>query len=228
MRPVDLLAELEQDIEWRERELNALSRMLPVSLRPEDMLIRRSAVALIQAHSEGFTRFSLQAYIRFINAQRVKAEDAIDMLAAQSLTREFRGVREPSADEAFRALGLPTDNKALLRAYVEAKFIAALLGRVGDVVELDPGTLDRFEKNLDEELLQMLLFRLGLDPTPHKPYSSKLNGLVIRRNAIAHGENGHASRSEITVWDQMLRLQFRTVRDAIYTAASQRSFRKVP
>ena len=228
MTPVDLLAEMEQDITWRSQELNSLLSTLTAGQSPIESSQRRAIVPLLQAHAEGFLRFCLRAYLRFISGQGVLGCDVISVHASWFLSKKFQSVRDLSIDDAFKSLGLPEDNRLIKRHYVEAQFIEALGSYLSQILILDESPLDRFDQNLDKPYLMGLLYQCGLDPLPHESYATKLNGLVIRRNQIAHGEDSVASLDEIKNWDRCLNELFIRVRDAIYQSAVSRSYLKTP
>jgi hypothetical protein len=227
MTPDELLAEMEQDIAWRQAEVNNLLAMLSPGQTPSENSLRRSVVPLIQAHAEGFIRFALQAYLRFINMQSVRGVDASYVHTSMFLSKKFQTVREMKVDDDYDRLNLPEDNRYIKRHYVEAKFIEALELYLSDVIVLDDSQLERFDQNIDKPYLMGLLFQCGLDPLPHEHYAHKLNGLVRRRNEIAHGESSGASIAEIRNWDQCLSDLFRSVRDAVFEAAKDKAYLKV-
>lgn len=226
MAPEELLAALEEDVQWREAELDTLLRLLDEADSIASRGLRRSFVPIVQAHAEGFVRFALRGYLRYITAQSLVAEELLDIHVAWMLSPQFNRIRQNSVDEHFSRTGIAEDNKKARLHYAEAKFLESLGSMIQEQVSLDDSQLDRFDQNLDKPYLIALLYQCGLDPSPHEGYSRKLNGLVIRRNAIAHGENEVASLDEIRTWHSTIVELFRTMKAEVFRAAASRTYLK--
>jgi hypothetical protein len=221
--PDNLLAEMEQDIEWRSAEINWLLRDINDDPNVPSRARRRSIVPVVNAHAEGFVRFALIAYIRFLNLQSVPGNQVKDVHVAWGLTKEFNRVRQTTVDDGYRTLGLDEEDRAAKKHYGETVLLRNLATLLEHPLTLDDSQLSQFDQNLDARYLRSLLFRCGLDVNPHT-YAGRLNGLVIRRNEIAHGENSVASVSEIRTWHQTVSTLFVIMRDEVYNAARNRSY----
>ena len=142
----DLLAALEQDIAWRQSELGVLLR----ELSDDNTLIarsrRRSMVPIIQSHAEGFVRFALSAYLRFISSQGSVVRDLREVHVAWMLSAEFNRVRVNSVDDDFSRTGIDNDNKKARLHYAETRFLESLGSLLEAEVRLDDSPLDKFDQ----------------------------------------------------------------------------------
>lgn len=224
MRAEDLLAELERDIAWREEELNSLYRDLSESDSVIERAKRRSIVPMVQAHAEGFVRFALQSYLRFITSQNASAGDVKEVHLAWMLAPEFNRIRMVSVDADYSRLGMGDDNRRARVHYSETRFLETLTHLLTANVFLDDSPLDQFDQNLTKPYLLSLLYHCGLEVQPHSSYSGRLNGLVLRRNNIAHGEDAGAQFDEIARWYDTVRRLFTTIRDEVYRSASEKLY----
>lgn len=225
MNAGDLLSELEQDIAWRAAELNALFQLLSADDTLKMVALRRAIVPVIQAHAEGFVKFALQSYLRHINSCQLKGAELKEIHLSWALKREFSRISDGSVDSEFKELGL-ADIKGVRGDYVRVQFLRRFDELLEGFVNLDEAQLDRFDKNLDESMLLSLLFQCGLEPGRHRVYSRRLNGLVLRRNDVAHGESTGANLDELIKWLKLVEQLFVEIRDAVYSAARNRSFLK--
>lgn len=223
MRSDALLAELEQDVEWREAELNELWRDLNVGATAVTKVRRRAAVALAYAHAEGFVKFALQAYIRFINAQALRCDSVQLVYVAWALEGHFNQIRQGTTASGYQSLGLAADDKKARKHYGEVCFLEKLQELRSSDVKLSEASLAERGQNLDERLLRALLYRCGLDIGPHT-YAGDLNGLVRRRNEIAHGEDSAAAPEEVEAWFKVVRELMNVIRNEVYKAANDRRF----
>ncbi|CAN1510250.1 MAE_28990/MAE_18760-like HEPN [Fimbriimonadaceae bacterium] len=222
----ELLASLEQDIEWRDGELLELRRKLTSDESPLARGSRRAMVPMVQSHAEGFVRFALRAYLRYISAQGPSCRNVREVHVAWMLTKEFNRIRVTSVDSGFELTGIDDDNKRAKQHYSETKLLETLGPLLDQQLVLDDSPLDQFDQNLNKPYLLAILYHCGLDPVPHSSYGSKLNGLVIRRNQIAHGESTSASIEEIDGWLITLRTLFQSLRDEVFRHAASSMYLK--
>ena len=222
-----LLAELELDIEWRSNELIALFRDLTDDDNAKMRALRRATIPMLQSHAEGFVKFALQSYLRHINSLNISGATVRDIHLVWALHREFGNFISGSTDNGFKKLdiGALASTKS---HYSRSSFINQLDKFQSSPINLDETRLDRLEQNLDQSYLSALLYQCGIDPVPHQSYSQKMNGMVQRRNSVAHGENENANISELKNWNNMVNILFREVRDSVFKAAINREYLKLP
>ncbi|MHC4702797.1 MAG: MAE_28990/MAE_18760 family HEPN-like nuclease, partial [Planctomycetota bacterium] len=183
-----LWAEIESELKWRVDEIRFFKNLvsnLDTSERQDQY--RRALILLLYAHFEGFTRFAFAHYIRAVNQAQIKCGQASHAIAASTLSGVFASLRNPNKKcDLFRRT-LP-DETHLHRFARDREFLEQL----GKALELDVCLSDGLadaESNLKPEVLQKILYRLGLPHDSFDGFKGRINKLLNYRNRIAHGES---------------------------------------
>ncbi|WP_265098525.1 MAE_28990/MAE_18760 family HEPN-like nuclease [Burkholderia cepacia] len=182
------VTQLEQDREWREREmrtlLNDLAGRESEEARDE---FRRPLVALQYAHYEGFTKFALQHYVNAVNTKALKCSEVTHELVALSFAKVFRELRNPDPKGRLFKGALPTDTP-LHKFAREVHFLTEMDDVFGKLLVINDDAIDT-ESNLTPAVLRKNLFRLGLSMDFVDGIDADLNRLVGIRNEITHGDS---------------------------------------
>jgi RiboL-PSP-HEPN len=185
--PEEVFTELEADRASREAELRLIERMIATAESEDDKaMLRRSIILLAYAHLEGCCKFALSAYAAAVNAEELRCADASPAIAAASLTRVFRALRDQNKKhDAFRRT-LPDDSVLHLCAR-EQEFVEDYERFIALKVRIPDSLIDT-KSNVDAEVLKKLLYQLGLEVAAVDLHRSNINRLLGIRNHIAHGD----------------------------------------
>jgi hypothetical protein len=184
----DFVSELYRDLEWRTDELIQLKNLLTHEPDPTARdLLRKSLVMVLYAHFEGFCVFSLEHYQRAINEAGLECREVIPAILAGSWEKVFNAMEH--GDEKCKVFrhSLP-DDPHLHRHWRRRHFIEETERFLSLRVSIPEHVIDT-ESNLKPAILQRNLFLLGLDHTFVEPHADTINGLLGRRNRIAHGDD---------------------------------------
>lgn len=188
MNLVELWAEIEEELAWRHDELRFLNNQIE---RLEDerdrKKLRRSALLMIYAHFEGFSKFAFDFYIKAINRENLACSDVNSFILASSFNEIFKGLRNPdSKNNPFRS-SLPDDSK-LHRFARSVHFLEQLDDKLALKVKIPDSIIDT-ESNLKPKVISKLLYSIGLDHTLFESEYPAINRLLNKRNKIGHGES---------------------------------------
>jgi hypothetical protein len=168
------------------------------------------AIAMTYAQLEGFVKDALQLYVEFVEVQGILRSEANPCLVAYSWNQVFKQL---------------TSNAGL-----DAK-ISFAANRLDDLAH--PLVFGENEKRVDTksnlkfEVLRDLAKMLGLDSTVLAAHGKRLNALVDKRNAIAHGSRS-ASVSKREVRDAIKCAQsiVEAIEGCLHEAVDKESFRR--
>jgi hypothetical protein len=182
------VTQLEQDREWREREMRTLLNDL-ITRESEEARdeFRRPLVALQYAHYEGFTKFALRHYVNAVNSKSLKCSEAMHELVALAFAKVFRELRNPDPKGRLFKGALPSDTP-LHKFAREVHFLAEMDSVFENSLLINDDAIDT-ESNLTPAVLRKNLFRLGLSMDFVGEIDADLNRLVGIRNEIAHGDS---------------------------------------
>lgn len=202
--PEDLRAELEEDLLWRQEEIAFLKNQLNnISDDNQKDRYRKSLVMMLYSHFEGYTKISLQTYIKFLNELEILCSDVNSKLIASTLNDEFNAYDNLDKKNQYFKTELPRDEK-LHRFCRRTDLISEMNGFLEKVVYLKDSTINT-ESNLRSIVLKKNLYRLGLPLDLFEEYSKDIDALVNRRNAIAHGDSRSGIReSEYSNWENKI------------------------
>lgn len=183
----ELRAEMEAELEWREREMRQLRNQLTL-LPSEDLrkIARKALVVMLYAHFEGGSKALLSIYVNRINSLGLCVGQVASHIGAASLADVFKALRDPNKKCREFARSLPNDT-ALHRFARDREFIEVVWKIAQRSVRIDADEVVDTESNLKPVVLKKILFRLGLDPEIAQPWESAMNMLLNRRNDVAHG-----------------------------------------
>ncbi|WP_169775343.1 MAE_28990/MAE_18760 family HEPN-like nuclease [Streptomonospora alba] len=165
--------------------------------------INRSCIVLLSAHLEGFLEDIAAEAVDFLVANKACVDDLPIILRALHVEDHLRAIesikdknaRAPKIKDMFASESFLWRPGATLEAtMVRAKTVCSQMD--------NPGSREicQFLALLDVDILQ------HLEKIDRRPLLDRVNGLVARRNAIAHGE-ASASATHIDVDDYVALVQ---------------------
>jgi MAE_28990/MAE_18760-like HEPN len=184
MTSAQLHAELENERAWREEELRFLQNRCKDLTAVDKEKYSRALVLMAYAHVEGFTRFALLGYVRCVNSSGIHCNDAVDSIAAASLSDVFAALRNP--EKKSNLFTKVQDDAALHRFARERDFVINSIAVLSRPLTL-PDSVVNTENNLWPVVLKKNLFRLGLPHQRFEHLDNSLQMLVTSRNEIGHG-----------------------------------------
>ncbi len=178
--------QLELEREWREAEIRFLNNLQGGMSDIDRFKVRRSIVCLLYAHIEGFVRFSFSLYVDQVNGKGLKCKDVSPAIAAAAFAKELKALKDVNVKSPFFIKGLP-DDKHLHGFAREVDFISQISDFYDHPVVIAEGYVNT-ENNIGREVLEKMLFQVGLEYADLKDAYSPLNRLLNVRNDIAHGK----------------------------------------
>ena len=203
--------QIENDLEWRLDEIAfftaQLNHLRPLNTSDKEKQrvekdknrFRKALVLILYAHFEGLVRYALRLYAEALNEENINLSEAIDVLVASSLHREFGQYddskeRIKSESSEFNKANKRLNNRVNLiqelnQLWQENKVKLPISDRHND-----KGSVLYTESNLNFDTIEKILYRLGF-PTDildleisGRKFKDILNEFLGRRNAIAHGD----------------------------------------
>jgi hypothetical protein len=204
--PTHLASRLDRSLAWRKKELTQLKFTADAAPTAVAAVLRRSGLALMYAHWEGFIKDASEFYLRYL------ADSLQDVGKLKS---------------CFVAIALNDD----IRVYGPAKAISVQSKLVEVLRSLDqpPSMMKRLRSkgvistrsNLKGEVLREITATLGIDYSrfelKEKPV---IDRLVQFRNSIAHGDGRPVSQGDYADLHTEIILLMDAYKDLIQDAAS--------
>ncbi|KPW97938.1 MULTISPECIES: MAE_28990/MAE_18760 family HEPN-like nuclease [Pseudomonas] len=186
--------QLELEREWREAEIRFLNNLQEGMSDTDRPKVRRSIVCLLYAHIEGFVRFSFSLYVDQVNSKGLTCKDVNPAIAAAAFAKELKALKDVNSKSSFFVNSLP-DDKHLHGFAREVNFISCISGFYDHPVVIAEGYVNT-ENNVGREVLEKMLFQVGLEYSDLKEAYSPLNRLLNVRNDIAHGKRKQGINDE--------------------------------
>ena len=179
--------QIEAEREWREAEIRFLDNNQRKLVRQEERLkLRRSILCLIYAHIEGFVKFAFTLYIDEINKKGLTCSSVKPAIAAAALHKEFQALNNKDKKSTIFRKKLPNDTH-LHRLSREIEFVENI-GEFHSHPVLIPEDVVNTEDNVGQEILEKLLYKVGLQHEDLKDIYAPLHRLLNVRNDISHGK----------------------------------------
>lgn len=179
--------QIESEREWREEELRFLDNTQRTIEDADDRKkIRRSILCLIYAHIEGFVKFSFSLYVDEISKAGLKCSQVKPVIAAATLHKEFIALQNKDKKSTIFRKTLP-DEAHLHRLSRQVEFIENISDIQSYPVNI-PEDYVNTENNIGQQVLEKLLYQVGLEYKDLKDIYSPLNRLLNVRNDISHGK----------------------------------------
>jgi hypothetical protein len=184
------LSELEAERAWREEEIRFLdNNQRAMGEVGEREMIRRSIICVLYAHIEGYVHFSFNLYVNKINDLNIKCSDAKPILAAAVLNNEIKYLIAGEKKSPIFNRSMPDDSN-IHSLYRREEFIKSLALITDSLVKIPDGYINT-ENNVGREVVEKLLYKVGLEYDDLSNVVSELTQLLNARNDIAHGKRRH-------------------------------------
>lgn len=180
------LEQIEIEREWREAEIRFLDNNQRALNEEDQKIIRRSILCLLYAHIEGFVKFSFSLYIDEINKKKLTCSEVRPAFAAAAFHTEFKALRNNEKKSKLFKKKKPQDVH-LHRLSREIEFIENINEYFDYPVNI-PEEFINTENNVGQQVIEKLLFQIGIDHEGLKPIYSPLTRLLNVRNDISHGK----------------------------------------
>ncbi|OON38410.1 hypothetical protein BTJ39_18315 [Izhakiella australiensis] len=185
MTPEEFLTQVELERTWREEEIRSLNNIIEKSDDVSIYMMRRAVICLLYAHIEGFVKFSFNLYIDGINKMELKCNEVKPVLAAAVYYKDFLKMNNPDIKNRLFKKTLPDDSH-LHRIFRYEEFFERLSGVMDGKIFIADGYVNT-ESNVGKEILQKLLYQVGLSHTSLDQVIGPLTRLKNKRNDISHG-----------------------------------------
>ena len=124
-----------------------------------------------------------------INKKGLKCSDVKPVIAAATLHREFIALQNKDKKSALFRRSLP-DDSGLHKLSRQIDFVESIHQIQNQIVFIPEGYVNT-ENNVGQQVLEKLLFQVGLEYKDLKEIYSPLNRLLNVRNDISHGKRRH-------------------------------------
>ncbi|MEA3696750.1 MAE_28990/MAE_18760 family HEPN-like nuclease [Enterobacter hormaechei] len=186
MNADDFLSQVEIERSWREEEIRALNNLISKNENINDKnRIKRAVICLLYAHVEGFVKFSFTLYIDAINKMDLSCHQVKPILAAAVYYVDFLKMNNPDSKNKIFKKALPDDSH-LHRIYRYEEFFDKIYDVLDAKIKIEDGYINT-ESNVGKEVLQKLLYQVGLSHNSLDKVIGPLTRLKNKRNNISHG-----------------------------------------
>ncbi|OCQ52098.1 hypothetical protein Ppb6_02728 [Photorhabdus australis subsp. thailandensis] len=186
MNPDEFLSQVEIERSWREEEIRSLNNLISKTDDDTDKnRIRRAVICLLYAHVEGFVKFSFNLYIEAINKMDLNCHQVKPILAAAVYYVDFLKMNNPDIKNKIFKKVLPDDSH-LHRIYRYEEFFEKIHSVLNSKIKIEDGYINT-ESNVGKEILQKLLYQVGLSHNSLDKVIGPLTRLKNKRNNISHG-----------------------------------------
>lgn len=178
---------LEDELLWRFEEINFFKTQLTrLEREDEKRKYRKCMVLVLYSHLEGFIKSALLNYAQYLNSLGKKRNEFDYTLIATSMNAEFKAYdNKKSISPLFNNKKVPNDSD-IHNIYRRVNLLESSTNLLSKPLVIEDSAVDT-ESNLWYIVLQKNLYRMGLPTDMFIEYKSDIDGLVNRRNHIAHG-----------------------------------------
>ncbi|HDL6885653.1 TPA: MAE_28990/MAE_18760 family HEPN-like nuclease [Yersinia enterocolitica] len=191
----EFLIETETELKSREDEIRKLNNL--ISSLDEGAAInelRRATICMLYAHIEGFVKFTFGLYIEAVNKMNLRCHQVKPVLAAAVFYKDFKQLINPDHKSRFFNKTLPDDSH-IHRIFRHEEFFEKIEVFYSEKIFIEDGYINT-ESNVGREIIERLLYQVGL---PHKSLNDvigPLSKLKNKRNDISHGIDRSTIREE--------------------------------
>lgn len=199
---------IDADLAWRRVEMQALlTQIRSVRGTTQDALLR-AGLALLYAHWEGYSKYALTQYVRFVSRRQLKLKELGAGFAAMAV------------DAAVRKKGSLTESGRRIA-------VVSVLTEDLDQRLTVPSREVNTQSNLNSDLCQDLLGALGLDFSPFSTKAHLIDYKLLRaRNEIAHGRWSSVDLDAYEELHTEVLVMIGTIRNLVMTAADNGQYRR--
>ena len=163
---------LDDDLQWRKRELTTAKFMLEKSRSHEKEFMLRAGICLLYAHWEGFVKLAATSYVSFVALRGLRYRDLSANFVALGLRQQIRNAGQ--------------SNRPTIHTELTERLMSDLSERYH---RIDWENSIDIRSNLNGETLREILALLGLSSEEYLPKEQLLDKkLLANRNLVAHGD----------------------------------------
>lgn len=183
----DIIAEMEDELEWRLNEVKLLKNNI-TKMRKENEKdkCRKALVVMLYSHFEGFYKTCLLIYINFINNLQISRIEANINLATVSMEHILNQYDDINKKSKIFKKKFPDDSK-LHKLSRRVDLIEGLDMILNETLIIKDNVIE-LDSNLNYNVLQKNLYKIGISHDCFKNYQEDIDTLVNYRNSIAHGQ----------------------------------------
>ncbi|ENL8515693.1 hypothetical protein AB6H97_002732 [Providencia rettgeri] len=186
MTSEEFLTQIELDRSWREEEIRSMNNILiDLDKELDKNKLRRAIICLLYAHIEGFVKFSFGLYIESINGLKLKCQDVKPVLVAAVYHKDFTKLTDPDAKSKL-FIKKAQEDKYIRKICLQEEFFERINDVLSAEIKIDDGYINT-ESNVGREVLEKLLYQVGLSHKSLNNTVGPLSKLLNKRNGIAHG-----------------------------------------
>ncbi|MBQ1993000.1 MAG: hypothetical protein II243_00850 [Lachnospiraceae bacterium] len=208
---------LEDELLWRFEEINFFKNQLNnFESENEKKKYRKSMVLILYSHLEGFIKASLLYYAQYLNGLGKQRIEFDFNLIATSMNAEFKAYdNKNSKSNLFNNKKVPNDSE-IHNLYRRVNLLESSSNLLSQPLYIEDSSIDT-ESNLWYVVLQKNLYRLGLPEEMFSEYKGDIDGLVNRRNSIAHGKQTNGiEEAEYLKWEESTKAVMKDIVMKIY------------
>lgn len=165
----ELIDSVAKDYAWRRKELKIIKDQIPPNPSPKQSAALRFSVPILYAHWEGFVKKACELYLEFVAKKYLKHSELKPQFVALSLSKNLGSLEIKNIQERTKAV----------------EFLINEIGKSSNVLTKN---VIQTKSNLRYNVLEEILFIIGIDETNFAHKKSLINDLVDSRNNIAHGD----------------------------------------
>lgn len=219
------LAQLQTEMLWREEEIRGLRNIMSGVTPPAVNMLRRATICILYAHVEGFVKFSFGLYIDAINSMELDCNSVKPVLTAAVYYVDFMKINNPDRKNKIFKKSLP-DESHLHRIFRYEEFFEKISDVLNQKIKIEDGYINT-EGNVGKEVLQKLLYQVGLPHHLLDKAIGPLTKLMNKRNNIAHGvDKGVITDDEFEVYYECCLKIIKELSKVLFVAFDERAFLK--
>jgi len=217
---------MESDYTWRKEEIIFFKNKLSDIEKEEDKnKYRKSLVLILYSHFEGFTKICLLNYIQFLNSLKLQCKDMNANLAVSSLEKIFMAY--DSNDRKCKVFKNPLPENDKLHKIFRRIDLIENISLFQNEIAIIPDDAINTESNLWYIVLQKNLYKVGLPIDIFDEFKKDIDGLVNRRNSIAHGSiKSGVNQEEYNTWEKKIFYVMDMIILKIYNNAKNKKYLK--
>lgn len=194
------------DYAWRRKELKIIKDQIPTSPSPKQSAALRFSVPILYAHWEGFVKKSCELYLEFVAKKYLKHSELKPQFVALSLSKNLGDLEIKNIEERTRA-------------------VEFLINEIEKKSNMLTKNVIQTRSNLRYNVLEEILFIIGIDQTNYAHKKSLINDLVDSRNNIAHGDYLRVEYDAYSIMHQDTQLLMEQLKTEIENAATMEEFK---
>ena len=221
----DFRSQLELELRWRQEELAFFKNLLNDIKEKEKDKYRKCLVLILYAHMEGYIKFSLQLLVQYINELKLSRNEVTIDLRVSSMHKDLLLYENDTKPLKLLGKTFPED-KRLNRLYKQKFLVQNIETFKNDLLSIDDSVIDT-ESNLWYVVLVKNLYKLGLPIDLFEEYQKDIDGLVNRRNSIAHGNMiSGVTKKEFYKWENSVLKMLSDITKIIYEYLKKNKYMK--